>query len=204
MIDRGTILCLDLATTTGVAEWDFGSEKPRFYSVKFATSGDEHPTTFARARRWIDGRLGVGDVVATYVEAPLRLSATVGQTNADTVLRLNGLWAVISAAAGVWRVKYRDVNVQECRRVFLGNGTLRRDDAKGRAMEMARAVGWDPHTLDEADAAAVLYLAMTRECPNLAPAISPMMHHQVATSCENTRILNEQEKRERGLRRLRA
>lgn len=205
MSNPSTIIALDLATVTGCAEIDDAADAgPRFYSVRFAAPGDEHIATFARARRWIDGRLSVGDVKALYVEAPLRMGAMSGQTNADTVLRLNGLWAVISAAAGVWRVKYRDVNVQECRRVFLGNGTLRRDDAKGRAMEMARAVGWDPHTLDEADAAAVLYFAMMRECQRRAPPISPMLHHQVATAAENAKILREQEKRERGLRRLRA
>lgn len=201
MSEARTIVALDLATTTGCAELDDAPDaRPRFYSVRFASPGDEHTATFARARRWIDGRLSVGDVKSLYVEAPLRMGAMAGQTNADTVLRLNGLWAVISAAAGVWRVKYRDVNVQEARRVFLGSGTLRRDDAKSRAMQMARAIGWEPNTLDEADAAAVLYLAMTKERCKAAPPISPMLHHRIATAAENAKSLAEQQKRERRLR----
>jgi hypothetical protein len=196
-----TILCLDLATVTGVAEWS-PSTGPRFYSVRFASPGDEHPETFGRARRWIDDRLRLSDVAAIYAEAPLRLGAAVGQTNADTVLRLTGLWAVISSAAKVWRIKYRDVNVQEARRAFIGKGQLRREEAKARVMQMARAVGWQPENLDEADAAAVLFYALTREAPGAVPAVSPMLQHQVATAAENERILREQQKRERRLRRV--
>lgn len=203
MSQASTILAIDLATTSGCAEWSADTASPRFYSVRFAGPGDEHPETFTRALRWIAERLSVGDIAAVYLEAPLRLGAAAGQTNADTVLRLNGLWAVISAAVKYSRVKYRDVSVQTVRKEFLGQGNLRGDVAKPRAMAMAQSIGWHPQSFDEADAAAVLYHAIARECPNLAPAISPMMHHQVATSCENTRILNEQEKRERGLRRLR-
>ena len=67
--------------------------------------------------------------------------------------------------------------------------------------QMAQAVGWAPNNLDEADAAAVLFYAITEEAPNYAPLISPMLQHQVATSVENTRLLKEREKRERGIRR---
>ena len=203
MAEPRTIVSIDLATQSGVAECEPGSA-PRFYTVRFASPGDEHPATFTRARRWIDERLSVRDVAALYLEAPLRMGAAQGQTNADTVLRLNGLWAVISAAAGVWRVKYRDVSVQAARTAFLGKGFLRREEAKERAMQMARAIGWEPNNLDEADAAAVLYFALTREAPNAAPAITPMLMHQVATATENARLLREREKRERGLKRARA
>lgn len=193
------ILALDLATLCGVAEVDPGSP-PRFYSVRFASPGDEHASSFARVRRWIDERLSVGDIAAVYVEAPVSPGALQGQTNAATVARLVGLWAVVAASAGVWRVKYRDVEVQAARRAFLGDGRLRRDEAKARAMQMAKSIGWSPNTLDEADAAAVLYFALTREAPNLAPLISPMLQHQVATSVENERILRDQEKRAKGLK----
>ena len=199
-----TILALDVATLTGVAEWEPGLASPRFHSVRFASPGDEHVETFVRALRWIAERLSLGDVASVYLEAPLRIGASAGQTNADTVLRLNGLWAVISATVKYARVKYRDVNVQEARKVFLGNGQLRGSDAKPRALAMAESIGWRPNTLDEADAAAVLYFALTRECPNHAPMISAMDHHRIATASENAKILKEQEARKRKLERLRA
>jgi hypothetical protein len=195
-----TIIAIDLATTSGVAEWERDAE-PRFYSVRFSSRGDDHPEAFTRARRWIDGRLSIGDVAALYVEATMRLGAAAGQTNADTTRRLVGLWAIMSAAAGVWHVKFRDVEVQAIRAAFLGNGRLRTEDAKPRAMEMAHAIGWRPNTLDEADAAALLHWGIAREDKDSVPLISPMLMHQVATAAENERILRDREKRERGLRR---
>ncbi len=202
MIEPRTVVALDVATVTGCAEIEPGFE-PRFYSVRFASPGDEHVETFSRARRWIDARLSVGDVAALYVEST-NLGALIGQTNADTIKRLVGLNAVISSAAGVWRVKYRKVDVHTARKEFLGNGRLKREEAKPRAMAMAKSIGWEPNNLDEADAASVLYFALCREAPNVAPQISPMDHHRIATAAENEKILREQEKRERGLRRIRA
>ena len=204
MSAASTICCLDVATVTGIAEWSPDMPVPRFYSVRFSSPGDEHTETFTRALRWIAERLALGDIRCVYLESPLRLGAAAGQTNADTVLRLNGLWAVISATVKYARVKYRDVNVQEARKVFLGNGQLRGSDAKPRALAMAESIGWRPNTLDEADAAAVLYFALTRECPNHAPMISAMDHHRIATASENAKILKEQEARKRKLERLRA
>lgn len=197
-----TLICLDIATVTGCAEWS-PSGDPRFYSVRFASKGDDHPESFTRARRWIDDRLSIGDVAALYVECT-NLGALIGHTTADTIERLVGLNAVISSAAGVWRIKYRRVDVHTARAAFLGKGRLKGEEAKPRAMEMARAIGWNPHNLDEADAATVLYVALTKEAPKAAPLISPMLMHKVATAAENARILRDQQKREHGLRRARA
>lgn len=200
MSDPDTLLCLDIATVTGCAEWSPASPDPRFYTVRFSSSEDGHPETFARARRWIDDRLSIGDVAAVYVEST-NLGALMGHTTADTIKRLVGLNAVISSACGVWRIRYRDVDVHTARSAFLGRGVLKSAEAKARAMEMARAVGWNPANLDEADAAAVLYFCMVKEAPKSAPLISPMLQHQVATAAENARILRDQQKREKGMRR---
>jgi hypothetical protein len=191
MKEPRTILALDVASTTGVAEWEPGMNTPRFYNCRFAGPGDEHKVVFGRARRWIDDRLSVGDISALYVEAPASPGAMMGHTTAVTVARLIGLWAIVCGAADVWRVPYRDVSVSTVRMAFLGHGRLKSAEAKARALAMALAIGWLPETLDEADAAALLYYAMTRECPSLAPAVSPMLQARVATSVENARILRD-------------
>lgn len=200
MSEPSTIVALDIATTCGVAEWAPDAAAPRFYSVRFAGPGDEHASTFTRARRWIDDRLCAKDVAALYVETT-NLGALVGHTTIDVIERLVGLNAVIASAAGVWRIKYRKLDVHAVRAAFLGNGRLKREEAKPRAYEMARAIGWMPETLDEADAAAVLHVAISKEHPRLVPLISPMLQHQVATSAENAKILREQQKREKRMQR---
>jgi hypothetical protein len=195
---------MDLATVTGVAEWDCAEPTPRFCTIRFATPGVSHAEAFTRARRWADDRFSLGDIAVVYTEATLRMGAARGQTNADTIKRLVGLWAVIAAAAGVWRVRHCDVDVQDIRDAFLGNGRLKGEVAKPRALEMARAIGWTPNTLDEADAAALLHYAQARETPKSVKLISPMLQRRVATAVENARILREAEKRGRNVRRARA
>ena len=60
-----------------------------------------------------------------------------------------------------------------------------------------------PDPINEGDAAALWWFACQKEARALCPVITPMMHHEVATSVENAKILKEQEARKRKLGRLR-
>lgn len=185
------ILSLDIATKTGVCEGRAG-EAPRFYSLRFANGDDEHEDAFAGALRWIAERLSVSRPDAVYVEAPINPAAFLGKydpatgrlgmsTNPDTTIRLMGLWATIAGAVKVKGVKYRRVNVQTARKSFIGHGNLKGAEAKRRAFEMCKLLGWAPENRDESDAACVHYSAMLGEAPRLAPIITPMMQGQIAT-----------------------
>lgn len=185
------ILSLDIATKTGIADGEAGVA-PVFYSEQFAGKDDDHEDAFERSLNWIIKRLMVGSFDAVYVEAPINPAAFIGKynpetgrmgmsTNPDTTIRLIGLWAVLSAAVKVKKIKYRRVNVQTARKSFIGHGNLKGDEAKRRAFEMCKMIGWDPKNRDESDAGCVHYHALTLECPRLAPIITPMMQLQVAT-----------------------
>ena len=198
MSDAPFILSLDVATLTGVAEGRAG-EVPRFYSLDFSGRDHTHADTFAKALRWIAERLKVGGVDLIAIEAPLRLGAASGQTNADTVLRLYGLYAVFAAAAVVRGIRLKDVNVQDARGSFLGNRTVPRDTAKARAMAMCRAIGWSPNTPDEADAGCVHFFAMSKVASSLTPPISTMLQHRIATQVEQEAIAKAAHRRQRGM-----
>lgn len=183
------IMALDLATTTGIAVGSVG-EKPRFSTMRFAKEGDEHEDVFERALRWFAEYVQVDKPDAIYVEAPLNLGAAMGQTNANTVLRLNGLWAVIAAAAKVKRIKYRRARVQEIRKNFLGSGNLKGDEAKKRAFAMCGLLGWEPKNKDEGDSGALWHWAACIEAPSLAPMITPAMQRAVANRAGGAGIDN--------------
>ena len=192
------ILSLDIATKTGVAEGRAG-ESPRFYTLDFARGGGSHGEIGSAALGWIAQRLTVGRPDVIYLEAPLRMGAASGQTNADTVLRLYGLYYVMLSAATRVGVRTRDVNVQDARGAFLGNRTVPRDTAKQRAMAMCQHIGWTPGNLDEADAGAVHWFAMLKEAPGLAPQITPMDQHRIATHVEQEAIAKAAHRRQRAI-----
>jgi hypothetical protein len=187
------LLSLDIATVTGVCEGLVG-EPPRFETLRFAADGEDHEEAFCRALRWIAGRLDRDPRPdAVLVEARINPGAFIGKynpakgkvdmtTNPDTTIRLIGLWANIAAAALVRGILYRRVDVRTARREFLGDGGLKRDEAKRRAFEMCKLLGWSPSNRDEGDAGCVHYCGSVLLAPRLAPVVTPMMWRKVATT----------------------
>ena len=131
------IWALDVASKTGVCEGRAG-EIPRMYSKRFARDDDEHEDVFARALQWILDRTNVDVPDYIYIEAPLSIGAASGQTNANTLLRLNGLWATLAAAVKVKGVAYRRARVGEIRKVFIGSGVYKGPEAKDRCFETCK------------------------------------------------------------------
>lgn len=207
MLDRAGstapyILALDIATVTGVCEGRAG-EAPIFYTEKFARPGDEHEDVFARGLTWIAERLQVSNPNAVFVEAPINPAAFMGEydekkgrvamtTNPDTTIRLMCLWGILAAAvkvkskylvdAGKPPIIYRRVHVGTARKAFIGVGNLKGAEAKRRAFEMCKALGWSPNNRDESDAAAVWNFGVAQLAPRLAPIITPMLQAKIATT----------------------
>ena len=192
------ILALDIATTTGVCEGRAG-DVPKFYTVKFAKEGDEHEDAFERALRWIADRLAVNRPDVIVVEAPINPAAFLGKydeetgrmgmtSNPETTIRLMGLWATIAAAAKVKGITYRRARVQTVRKSFLGHGNLKGAEAKRRAMEMCKLLGWSPNNRDESDAGCVWFWTCQHFAPRLAPIITPMMQASVANTIAGVEV----------------
>ena len=178
MIARPRILALDVASTTGICV-GFAGEKPTFSTIKFVQDGDDHEDVFGRALRWLAEYLQVDRPDAIYIEAPLS-PGIHGQTNADTTLRLIGMWAALAAAVKVKGIKYRRAKVSTVRKEFIGHGNLKGHEAKRRVREMCRLLDWQTRNDNESDAGAIFWWASTREALNLAPVITPMMQQQCA------------------------
>jgi hypothetical protein len=187
------LLSLDIATVTGVAEGRVG-DPPRFETLRFGRDGDEHEVAFRRAHCWIEGRLDRDPRPdGVFVEAPVNPGAFIGKynpvkrkvdmtTNPDTTIRLMGLWAVIAAAVLDRGIRYQRVDVGDARQDFLGQRGIKRDEAKRRAFEMCKLLGWSPANRDEGDAGCVHYYGSVILAPRLAPVVTPMMWQRVATT----------------------
>ena len=100
------------------------------------------------------------------------------RTNPDTTIRLMGLWAIVAAAVKVRGVRYERVDVRTARAEFLGDGGLKRDEAKRRALDV-QAPWLVAHQLrQKARGLRPLRLVISR----LAPVVTSMMHMKVATT----------------------
>jgi len=181
------ILALDAATNTGVAIGSAG-DVPIFQTLRFAGSDPdaEHEQSFAAALRWIAQLLQVNRPDFIYIEAPLSPGIS-GATNANTTLRLIGLWATLSAASIVKGVPYRKAKVGQVRKGFLGHGNLPGAEAKRRVQVVCELLGWDPRNNNEADAGALFHHACRIHAPERVPPITAEMHARAATAAPVSR-----------------
>ena len=136
---------------------------PKARAHQDGRDGDDHEEAFCRALRWIGRRLTSETEprpAAVFVEAPVNPGAFIGKydpvkrkvtmtTNPDTTIRLMGLWAVMAASVKVSGIRYERVDVRTARAEFLGDGGLKRDEAKRRAFEMCKLLGWSPQNRDD-------------------------------------------------------
>lgn len=176
-------MALDLASTTGVAEGRAG-ETPRLYSMRFVKPHDDHPAVFGRALGWLAEHIEdvIPDVV--FIEAPMTPGAPGIKTNPETTLRLIGLWGALSGECAYRGIMCRCVSVQTVRKGFIGAGRVEGggQEAKRRAFDMCRLLGWSPTDRDSSDAGALWWHGVTKVRPKLSPPITPMMHAKVATT----------------------
>ncbi|WP_070998841.1 hypothetical protein [Methylobacterium sp. C1] len=177
MAYSGIILSLDLASNTGVGEGRPGAV-PRLYDAELRREGDDWEDTWSRAVGWIADRLYLerqavedGDF-RIIVEAPIFVGKA-GAKNANSELVTKGLWACITGFARARGVMVHRVHVSTVRAQFLGNGQMPGEAAKREARRVCRALGWNPPSLDAADAGALWWYGCNLWAPNAAPVVDP-------------------------------
>jgi len=171
------ILALDVATQTGAAEGRPG-EIPTLSTLKFGGEGVSHARICANCLDWIALKLTDNPPDLIYIEAPLPIGAAFGKgrSNAKSIVRLQGLYCIVLAAATLKRIPCEDVDVMRVRTAFIGESKLRGEIAKQRCKMMCKMLGWEAKNVDEADAAALWYFACASVAPKLAPVIHAGMH----------------------------
>lgn len=159
-----TILALDVAICTGVAEGEPGTT-PNIFSIDFGRgkdSGDIFAAAIKFARR-------------TFETAPPRLlilESLVPQY--DKTIQC-GIWSIMEGHARLNGVPVREAPIQTWRAFVLGNGRMPKREAKTRAIQVCTTLGWKVRNDDEAEAACIWLWACAQEAPKLAPRIPLFM-----------------------------
>lgn len=154
MTFTGTVLALDIATTTG---WCYGRprKEPIFGSVRFIKPGGSRAAAYRAFRTWLDENWNVrGDQPDLIVfESPAVPMIMHGKTNIDTVKMLIGYAEHLEEYCH-GKFELREATVAQVRAHFLGSN-MKAAIAKPLTMQRCQQLGWNVTTNDEADACAL-------------------------------------------------
>jgi hypothetical protein len=160
----GTLLALDVAIHTGVAEGEPGNA-PNIFSVNFGR-GSDTPDIFAAAVKW---------AARTFETCPPKLLIVEGLVPKFDKTIQCGLWAIFTGFARVNNVPVRTTAVQTWRAYVLGDGRLPKREAKTRAIAVCTQLGWKVRNDDEAEAGCLWLWGCAQVAPRLAPNIPLFM-----------------------------
>lgn len=149
------ILAYDLASTTGVARGVPGAAP---YTWSFEVAGG-HPAKFAQMARAVGGHLKQWSPSLVVIEAPF-----VGK-NANAAKLLYGFRGVVYGICALRSVPVEEYAPGDIRKHFIGNGGLKRSEAKAQVQARCHVLGWPVRGEDEADAAALFDYAACLASP---------------------------------------
>lgn len=154
------VVCgLDMATNTGVAVGPIGG-RPKLFTVDLG-EGKSHDERFANALRLAKRLITGGGVSHLAIEAPFKKK--IDSTKKITLLI--GITTCVRGWAAVNNVPVSIYATSTIDKHFLGAPAATKT-RKQANMARCKALGWDPATQDEADAAALWDLA----CAHLSPS----------------------------------
>jgi hypothetical protein len=160
----GTVLALDLATTTGWALHRKGLERPFFGAFKLPGGPQAVGQQADALERWlrdiyIAARTDGAPITHFFFEAQ-HLAAKI---NIDTVYRLIALGGVVEKFAyQVGATSCLKVHISEWRKHFIGRGAaFGKDDPKEMAIRRCAQYGWHTDVADAAEACGILDYALT-------------------------------------------
>lgn len=155
------LLALDLATRTG---WALLRSDGRVESgsVSFALKGDEgQGRRYVRCRAWLvemkAAHPGLGEIVYETVMGHGAHNVIAGHV-------YGGLLATVQSFGEHHQIPYRGFGVSTIKKRFAGHGNA----TKGDMIAQCRALGFSPVDDNEADAIALLHVALDK-CPILTP-----------------------------------
>lgn len=146
---RESVLALDIAQKTGWAMYVDGKVQSGVLdmsSLDFGHAGHVFGNWLADTLT-----LGIGKLV---IETPLSFRRTLQSARCD------GLCMIAHSTAHAHDVPRVEVEAKAWRKAILGNGGLKRADAKRLAMTWAKLEGFNPKTDDEAEALAIMTWAL--------------------------------------------
>jgi hypothetical protein len=163
----GVVLALDQGRKTGFALGEPGA-CPVLNTITLSREFDIPADVFPRAVRWFD-KIFVNAKprpVAVIVEQPIPPSNMWGATNFAATTILLGLFAIFVGTARAHNVRVVEAPVRTWRKYFLGNGDLKREEAKLAASRLCRKLEWDAVDDNAAEAAGIWAWGCTQVAPS--------------------------------------
>ena len=174
--DGGTILAIDAASRTGVADGVPGCA-PALSTIRFeADVTDNAIDVWGRASRWINKRLAEDPPALVVVEQPVPPHKLMNATNHAATSIEGGLYSIFMGAARAHGVQTLPANIQRWRKYSLGKGNLSRDQAKAAAVALCKRLEWPAEDDNAAEAGAIWIWACAQAAPAIAmpiPIFSP-------------------------------
>ena len=152
------VLALDLASKCGVAVGD-PNTIPLCFTEVLGETGTHHGARFAQALRMMNRLIKTYEPGLIVLEAPMKIAR--GNKNIEEVLM--GLRACVMGIAHMHHIPFEQHDVKTIRKHFIGNGSLKRADAKAATIARCGQLGWKVKNDDEADAAALWDYACSRQ-----------------------------------------
>jgi hypothetical protein len=167
----GSVLALDLATTTG---WAYGKPGavPVFGSHRFVKKGEPRAPAYRAFRLWLDLFLSAHKTDLVVFESPALPMVMHGRTNIDTIKLLIGLAEHLEE----WcydRFELREATVSQVRAHFIGSN-MKSKIAKPMTLDRCHELDWNVETTDEADACALWSYQCCYLRPDIAVAQTPL------------------------------
>ena len=177
----GVILALDSATRTGAA-WGEPGGTPKLETVNFgkpligplrdvAPKGDNEGDMFGRALVWITRKIDPAYEFGVDVKL-IVIEGLVPQY--DKTIQC-GLWAVFCGVAATKNIPVVVAPIQTWRAFVLGDGRIKKEAAKTRAVQTVTHLGWEADSHDAAEAGCIWLWACSQVAPRLAPRIPLFM-----------------------------
>lgn len=173
MTFTGTVLALDLATTTGFAVGEPGSA-PKCGHIRFGKPGTSRAAIYRTYRHWLGDAWGQREAIPDLIvyESPAVGMHMGGKTNVETLKLLSGLAEHLEE----WCynvTELREASVSQVRSHFIGQN-VKAAIAKPLVFERCVELGWSVSTTDESDAAALWDYQCCWLRPDLAAKTTPL------------------------------
>ena len=145
------IIAFDMGTATGVAIGDSGGA-PLCHTERLGKPGEPHGARFAQALRMTSRLIKQHQPELVALEMPIVTGVKGSQNRAFLSMGLRGCIMGMCHARGI---RFTEYPVQSIRKHFIGQGNMKRREAKRATLNRCKLLGWHAATEDEADAAAV-------------------------------------------------
>ena len=165
-----TLLCLDLATVTGVA-WGRAGEKPQSCSIRLSKRGDDVQQAPRSLAIWLVKHFreyGKPDLLASEHTIP-----PMGQLHQSAIIAQEQLHGAVFAIAGIYNVPIVEPYPATIRKHCLGQGRAKDgQNIKALVLERMRLLGYIPKDCkdhNQADACALYMYVEDVYCRRTAP-----------------------------------